>query len=378
MTVPSDVLQKLTGALGTLLHGDLQLTTILIDKFAPALHQTALDTIGAVDRRKQYEYLVYLLDPQIQVDEDNILHHRPDLSNIDKSLQKLFVTLQCHFASPDVISTLDRMRDHVDWPAVEQICEENRAYGAVLWAMGQRGFIETALSKAAVFEKQLTFDILKTLTTPGSNTADVGDHLNSLLEIGRRGTAVCLEQSTASGFMGVTLEDIWFQLLSSQLQSIHTISTLRTSGLNDAQDSARTNALSTLRGLVQETFASFVSVTSTQAVSFPRIFKRLVDPGLYTGPSSGTSYTEFRTILTSMLESYRTDEDMLVISKHLLSRDVFDTVEEYTKVKVKGWSASHSTCKYCHNSLLRPDRDNQTDTRLVICRSAVYHRQCVS
>lgn len=378
MTVPSDVLQKLTGALGTLLHGDLQLTTILIDKFAPALHQTALDTIGAADRRKQYEYLVYLLGPQIQVDEDNILHHRPDLSNIDKSLQKLFVTLQCHFASPDVISTLDRMRDHVDWPAVEQICEENRAYGAVLWAMGQRGFIETALSKAAVFEKQLTFDILKTLTTPGSNTADVGDHLNSLLEIGRRGTAVCLEQSTASGFMGVTLEDIWFQLLSSQLQCIHTISTLRTSGLNDAQDSARTNALSALRGLVQETFASFVSVTSTQAVSFPGIFKRLVDPGLYTGPSSGTSYTEFRTILTSMLESYRTDEDMLVISKHLLSRDVFDTVEEYTKVKVKGWSASHSTCKYCHNSLLRPDRDNQTDTRLVICRSAVYHRQCVS
>ncbi|KAI6134537.1 Golgi CORVET complex core vacuolar protein 8-domain-containing protein [Pisolithus croceorrhizus] len=379
MTVPSDVVHKLTGALGMLLQSDLQMAAVLIDKFAPALHQTALDTIGPADRRKQYEYLLYLLDPQTQVDEeDNILHHRPDLSNIDKSLQRLFVTLQCHFASPDVISTLDRMRNHVDWPSVEQICEENRVYGAVLWAMGQRGFTQTALSKAAGFEKQLTFDILKTLTTPGSDTTDVGDHLNSLLEIGRRGTALCLEQSAASGFTGVTLEDIWFQLLSSQLQSIHTISTLRKSGLNDAQDSARTNALSTLRGLVQETFASFVSISSTQAVSFPRIFKRLVDPGLYIGPSSGTSYTEFRTILTSMLESYRTDEDMLVISKHLLSRDVFDTVEEYTKEKAKGWSASHSICKYCHNSLLRPDRDNQTDTRLVISRSAVYHRQCAS
>ncbi|KAI6166140.1 Golgi CORVET complex core vacuolar protein 8-domain-containing protein [Pisolithus thermaeus] len=379
IVVPSDVVQKLTSALGTLLQSDLQLAAALIDKFAPALHQTALDTIGPADQRKQYEYLLYLLDPQTQVDEeDNILHHRPDLSNIDKSLQKVFVTLQCRFASSDVISTLDRMRNHVDWPSVEQICEENRAYGAVLWAMGQRGFTQTALSKAAGFEKQLTFDILKTLTTPGSDTADVGDHLNSLLEIGRRGTALCLEQSAASGFTGVTLEDIWFQLLSSQLQSIHTISTLRTSGLNDAQDSARTNALSTLRGLVQETFASFVSISSTQAVSFPRIFKRLVDPGLYIGPSSGTSYTEFRTILTSMLESYRTDEDMLVISKHLLSRDVFDTVEEYTKEKAKGWSASHSICKYCHNPLLRPDKDNQTDTRLVISRSAVYHRQCAS
>ncbi|KAI6040298.1 Golgi CORVET complex core vacuolar protein 8-domain-containing protein [Pisolithus marmoratus] len=380
MTVPSSMIQKLTGALGPLLQSNMRLTAILIDKFAPALHQTALDTIGPADRRKQYEYLVYLFDPQTQLDEeDNILLHRPDLPNIDKSLQRLFVTLQCHFAPPDVIDTLDRMRNHVDWSSVEQICEENRAYGAVLWAMSQRGFTQSALLKAAAFEKRLTFDIVQTLTTSDSATTDVGDYLSSLLEIGRRGTTMCLEQSAASGLTEVILEDIWFQLLSSQLQSIHTVSTLQTSGLNDAQDAARTTVLSTLRGLVQETFASFVSISSTQAVSFPRIFKRLVDPGLYTGSSSGTPYTEFRTILTSMLESYRTDEDMLVISKHLLSRDVFDTVEEYTKEKLRGWSASHSICTYCHNSLLRSDiRDGQTDTRLVISRSAIYHKQCAS
>lgn len=380
MTVPSDMVQKLTGAIGALLGSNLQLTAILIDKFAATLHQIALDTIGATDLQKQYEYLVYLLDPRSRVEEDdNILHHRPDPSNIDKSLQRLFVTLQCHFAPPNVIDTLDRMRNYLDWSAVEQICEENRAYGAVLWALSQRGFIQAALKKAAVFEKQLTFDIVRTLTTSDADRADVSDHLNSLLEIGRGSTTMCLEQSTASGFTGVTLEDMWFQLLASQLQSIHTISTLQTSGLNGAQDVARNNALSTLRALVQETFASFVSISSTRAVSFPRIFKRLVDPGLYTGPSSGTPYTEFRTILTSMLESYRTDEDMLVISKHLLNRNVFDTVEEYTKEKLRGWSASQSICTHCHTSLLRPDiTSNHTDTTLVISRSAIYHRQCPS
>ena len=71
-------------------------------------------------------------------------------------------------------------------------------------------------------------------------------------------------------------------------------------------------ALSAHRSLVQETFGTLVSIISTRAVSFPRLFKRLVDTATNAHGSMGTPYTEFLTILTGMLESYRSDGDMLI------------------------------------------------------------------
>ena len=369
----NDMTQMLSGSLGSILQRNLRLTAILIDKVAPALHQVALETIDPADEKTRYEYLAYLLDPLPRVDEeDNVLHHRPEPSRVDKDLRQLFISLRCRYMPSDLIDTLDRMRSSVDWFAVEQICEENGAYGTMLWAMGQRGATQEALTKAETLEMQLAGDIVKTLA---ASNPDTSRQLDSLSDIGRRGAAMCLEHSATS--TGVAVEDFWFQLLRSQLHSIHIISAFQIP--DDAQRVAKHAALSMLRSRVQETFASCVTVSSKQALSFPRLFKRLVDPGLYTTSSSGTPYTEFRTILTGMLESYRTDEDMLVISQHLLGRDVFDTVEEYLKEKKKGWSTHHGVCTSCHKALWQPDRvvdGSGMDTRVVISHRAIYHSQC--
>ncbi|KAL4073879.1 Golgi CORVET complex core vacuolar protein 8-domain-containing protein [Scleroderma citrinum] len=374
-----DIMQTLSSVLGSLLQRNLGLTAILIDKIAPALHQVALKIIDPADDESRYEYLTHLLDPWPQVDGDeNVLHYHPEPSRVDKTLLQLFISLRCRYMPSGLIDTLDRMRSNVDWDAVEQACEENRVYGTVLWAMNQRGMAQEALAKAEAFEMQLSRGIVKALAVPDADPTDISRQLDSLLEIGRRGAAICLEQSSTSA--NVPLEDFWFQLLRSQLHSIHIISTFQVSGLDDAQRLAKYDALSMLRSRVQETFASFVAISSKQALSFPRLFKRLVDPGLYTGSSSGTPYTEFRTILTGMLESYRTDEDMLVISQHLLGRDVFDTMEEYITEKVKGWSARDVVCTSCHKPLWQPDAvvdgGNSEDTRVIISRAAVYHSRC--
>ncbi|KAG6333677.1 hypothetical protein ID866_5407 [Astraeus odoratus] len=359
MVLSEAMLQTLSNALPTLLETDLRSTVLLVDNFTPTLHQVALDALESRNDEKRYEYLAHLLDPQPQLDgEDSVLRHRPVPSRVDKSLQQLFITLRCRYAPSDVIDTLERMQDNVDWSTMEQICEDNQAYGAVLWAMNHRGLTPKVLIKAETFEKQITQEVIDALMTSISDAINISKPLDSLLEIGHRGIAICLEQSSPSASPKMPLEDMWFQLLRSQLHSIHSISTFQ--GLADDAHVARVNVLLKLRGLVQETFTSFVTISSTQAVSFPRLFKRLVDSGLYTGSSSGIPYTEFRTILTGMLESYRTDEDMLAISQHLLSRDVFDTVEEYAKEKTKGWSAHHDVCMSCHKPLLQGDAGPST------------------
>jgi vacuolar protein sorting-associated protein 8 len=111
----------------------------------------------------------------------------------------------------------------------------------------------------------------------------------------------------------VPLEDIWFQLLSSQINSVQSVSACCTeealvgpihATFEDEASEVQWRALSALRSLVQQTFGALVSISSTRAVSFPQLFKRLVDPANYSHSETGMPYTEFRTILTGMMEFY--------------------------------------------------------------------------
>ncbi|KIJ67823.1 hypothetical protein HYDPIDRAFT_83392 [Hydnomerulius pinastri MD-312] len=376
--LPEDIRNALSSALGQLLEVDPQSTATLVDKFAPSLHEIALDTMDPADDRGRYDYLLHLLDPRTS-DGEGVSRQPAESSHVSEPLRRLFVKLQCRYSPSAVIDTVDRMRDSLDWFVVEHICEENHAYGAVLWSMDQRGQPREALVKAEAFEKQLTMDIARTLAASSPDGAIIDRQINALREIGQRGATICLEHSSTSSSTEVPLEDIWFQLLGSQLHSVQVVSNLRIAEDADRQR-LKGIALSTLRGLVQDTFASLVTISSTQAVSFPRLFKRLVDPKLYAGSTSGTPYTEFRTILTGMLESYRSDGDMLVISQRLLDRDVFDTVEEFTKERMRGWSAERGVCSHCHQSLLQRDgsfQPNNTDIQFIVSRRAIYHSSCL-
>lgn len=375
--LPQDIQSALSDALGHLLTLDLQSTVTLVEKFAPKLHETALNIVDPTDDRRRYDYLLHLINSQVS-DGENITSPYPlDHPHISEPLRLLFIELQCRYMPSGVIETLDRMRNDLDWPVVERICEQNHAYGAVLWALNQRGQPRDALAKAEGFEKQLTQRIARAVVRLDSSDANVDESVDALREIGQRGTSICLEHSSLSATTAVPLEDIWFQLLSSQLHSVQVVSNLH---LVDDVGGHRmkTMVLSSLRDLVQNTFASLVTISSTRAVSFPRLFKRLVDPGLYADSTPGTPYTEFRTILTGMLESYRSDGDMLSISQKLLHRDVFDTVEEYTKEKMRGWSVQH-ICSHCHQTLLQHERlggTNPTNISLTVARTAIYHTSC--
>ncbi len=88
-----------------------------------------------------------------------------------------------------------------------------------------------------------------------------------------------------------------------------------------------------------------MSVSSTRVVSFLRLFKQLVSAA--SSPkgqvSKGIPYTKFRTVLAGMLESFRPEGNMLVITKHLVDRDVSELVEE----RSKGWAPAQNACNGC-------------------------------
>ncbi|KAG2146389.1 Golgi CORVET complex core vacuolar protein 8-domain-containing protein [Suillus bovinus] len=370
--IPDDVINTLTISLDQLLQADVLATASLLDKHIPQLHEIALERPPLSDDRDQFIYLNHLV-PDSEYDRYSTTPSFP--TRINSRLRHRFVSLQCRFSPSNVIPVLKRLQDGIDWPTALSICEEAGAYDAVIWALNSNGQPQEALSKADIFEKQLTLDLARALASPVPGSTDsVNKYLNDLQAIGRRGISVCMEHSSSSSPAEVPLEDIWYQLLGSQIHTVQTLSACCSTGKgSDAE--LEGEVLSTLRAIVQETFASLVSVSSTQAVSFPRLFKRLVDPAIHSG-TTGMLYTEFRAILTGMLESYRTDGDMLIISKHLIDRDVFDSVELYTKEKMHGWAPSCGVCSLCGRTLLLSRADVESGQIRLSRTGTIYHLKC--
>ncbi|KAJ7072283.1 Golgi CORVET complex core vacuolar protein 8-domain-containing protein [Mycena amicta] len=365
--LPPEIMETVAAALPHLLQISLTSTAALVDKYAPDLHEVALNEFGEVGDRQRFVYLRHLLGPSTSDDD----HRAPGPSlKPPKHLRQLYISLECRYHPREVTKVLQYFPpDLLDWPDVIQLCEESEAYEAVVWALNYRGDPRDALAKAETFEKRLTLRIVESFSGSVSEAALEKD-LETLRALGQTGVEICLERSQGVSATEVPLEDIWFQLLSSQINSVQSVSACASEPL-PGQDKVLEETLSALRSLVQSTFGALVSISSTRAVSFPRLFKRLVTSA--TDASTGTQYTEFRTILTAMLESYRSDGDMLAISKKLVDRDLFDTIANAMKERARGWAPNGLHCVVCGKLL----HGGEGLMQIVVPRTGrIYHRAC--
>ncbi|RDB25342.1 Vacuolar protein sorting-associated protein 8 [Hypsizygus marmoreus] len=386
-----DLIDVISHALPRLLETSLTSTAVLLDAHAPDLHERALQSLGDDGDPQRFLYLRHLLGPPQQEEEEE--DHMPSIRTgpslkVPTHLRQLYVSLQCRYRPKDVVVALKYLpAELLDWEDVLHSCESNEVFHAVVWATNWRGDPRQALLKAETFEKRLTLKLVEDLFSDVDLTpqqiASIHHNVESLEDIGRTGIAVCLEHSQGASKADVPLEDIWFQLLSSQINCIQALSGSLSKDIDNMKWNAETRAtqgstLSKLRALVQATFASLVSVTSTHAVSFPRLFKRLVTSA---PASTSTQYTEFRIILTGMLESYRSDGDMLVITKHLVDRDLFETMAEIARERDRGWGPSQLTCLYCRKPLLSKYHSQTSDVtvaEIVVSRTGkIYHNRCL-
>ncbi|KAJ7346672.1 lateendosome to vacuole transport-family protein [Mycena albidolilacea] len=380
-TMPPEILATLAAALPQLLDASIASTAALIDKHAPDLHEIALNGLGEDGDRDRYVYLRHLLGPPPPEDEQAANRGSGPSLKPSPQLRQLFISLQCRYHPHDVVNVLRFIpSDLLDWSDVIQTCESTEVFDAVVWALNYRGDPRDALTKAETFEKRLTLRVVEAFSGTESD-ATLRKDVDALEAVGRTGIEICLERSQGASVTEVPLEDIWFQLLSSQINCVQSVSACASdpTDLAPGQDKILDKTLSVLRSLVQDTFGALVSISSTRAVSFPRLFKRLVTSA--THASTGTQYTEFRTILTGMLESYRSDGDMLTISKSLVDRDLFETIAEATRERARGWAPSGRTCTVCRKPLYRgsgPADPDAAPTQIVVSRTGkIYHNSCL-
>ena len=385
--LPNELIPIVASSLPRLLDASIAGTATLIDRLIPELHNEALEMFNNnLDPDKnRHEYLQSLLYPS---DEEG--GHAGHSHNVPQLLQQLFIALQCRFNPTEVIPTLQHLvKFTLDLSEVLETCESNEVYDAVIWAINWQGDPQRALLKADTSQKRISLKILETLNLD-PHSPSIARELDSLQAIAKISRVICLERSQGSS-IEVPLEDMWFSLLNSQIHTVQTISgsiqnqsSDTDPGYNEQQVKVKEveRLLTSLRSLVQTTFSTLVTVTSTSAVSFPRLFKRLVNS---TPQSTGSYYNEFRMILTGMLESYRSDEDLLIMLKHLVDRDLFDVVAQMTHEQKSGWISRRETCQYCRKSLaplnitspLSRSSTNVSIHQIIVSRTgAIYHRNC--
>ena len=380
--LPNELISIVSESLPRLLDADIAGTAALIDKLIPELHSQALEIFNTnLDPDQDcHEYLQSLLHPS-SGEGGHIWQKTGHSHNVPQRLQQMFIALQCRFNPTEVIPTLQHLvKNNIDLPEVLETCESNQVYDAVVWAIDWQGDPQGALLKADTSQKRISLKILETLNLDPCSPS-IARELDSLQAIAKVSRDICLERSQGSS-IEVPLEDMWYKLLNSQIHSVQIISgSMQTHQSSDADNEQQVHLLSSLRSLVQATFSTLVTVTSTSAVSFPRLFKRLVNS---TPQSTGSHYNEFRIILTGMLESYRSDEDLLIMLKHLVDRDLFDIVAQVTRERTSGWVSRRGTCRYCRKSLaplnvvsLSHGPVNVSIHQIIVSRTGViYHRNC--
>lgn len=395
-TLPPELLATVADSLTSLLDRSISSTAALMDKRSPLLHEQAMKILRERPSCDRFLYLQYLLGSPHSFEDSEYFPHRDKAgpsAQVPMPLRQEYVALLCENDPTMVIHELEYLPpDYLDWTQTVKICEEHAVYDAVIWALNWRGDPSAALTKAEEFEKLLSDRIAQSLNEHDPHREEtVHDILSALRNIQHTAVNVCVANSKPTAEPKVVLEDAWFQLLKSQIGCVHRVSlscTVQAVGTSDSKASDDTKELeqetmTTLRTLVQDTFTSLMSVSSSKAVSFPRLFKRLVDSVTDTRVAKGALYQEFQVILTGMLESYRSDEDLLVITKRLMERDVFVSVEEVTRDRMRGWAPSRPICTKCGERLhdtkkpIGVAEESAPGVQLVVSRTGdIYHRTC--
>ncbi|KAG8934238.1 Vacuolar protein sorting-associated protein 8 [Tulasnella sp. 408] len=387
--LPPDLTSVVVDTLPQLLELGVTATASVIDRFFPEYHSTALEALGSGETYKQFVYLRTLVEP-LPNSESPATSRQPENASrhLDQPGRNLYLRLLCQYDPAALIPLLQRVPDnYYDTSEVVEEVEASGIYDVTVWLLDREGKVADAFAKV---ESQSRLGGLKLADILASTPSE--DECRRAVEQQTRlvemGTELCRRHSSSSNTVsGLTSEDMWFQLLESQIEMVQSVAS---AALKLEQDDAGASSplgnkvLTELRTLLQGTFTQLLSNSTSTDVSFPRLFKRLVDSTSASRTSTKGLYTEFRLILTGMLDSYRSEGDFLTLNNRLIQQDLHGVIAEGVKARTRGWRPKNVYCTQCDKAPV-PNSPPPNDTeavqnslpRLRIFRSGVIcHSRC--
>jgi vacuolar protein sorting-associated protein 8 len=356
--VPRDVALVALEALPRLLEVDIGRTAVFVDQRMPDQHHTAIHHLQG-DEKRQLIYLRTLLQPSNMRsgfgDEESI---PPPSKNVDADLQRLFFESLCRTDGDDVVEALQSTKENVlSYEDLLPIFKEESAHDAVIFSLRETNrdgdaleYIETACQS----EGENIVSIWESSMGPKEQKL-LEKILHRVERMAKMGVSLCQTPKDPS----FPADKQWLRLLESEILLVQRVVDAK----GQWSDESSNQIIDTLRKLTHESFDSLILHASAQGISFPQLFKELVtsttQANKYSSNPSTELYSEFRMILTGMLDTYRYEGELLTTTLALINRDVNNTFEEWTRQLQIGWRAPRAVCGNCHRSLVASELDAQ-------------------
>ncbi|KAI5478318.1 late endosome to vacuole transport-related protein [Pseudohyphozyma bogoriensis] len=384
-----DLVDTILDAVPTLVQAHesgLQETADLIDAFLPDKHAVVIERLKSSQWR-QFAYLRCLLEPGSV--ESHTARDRAPSTRLDTSQRLLYLSLLCTHEPYHVVRFFETESQKLAaLPEALRICEETEVYDALIWAIDQGGDTGKALDKIDDTLNSRTELMLQALLAeaeeeeeksepeeeeqdnerPDVQTDAVADRtLEQIAAITRVGIQICVTRTSGpQQSKSISGEELWFRLLSSLVATVRAVRAIAPAPVRPSDMSSSHRRISgasiiihgdeprplsarssdILSGLIPTALSSLVSTTTSREVSFPNLMRRLIDSNARS-PAADRSYAEFKAIVTSMLDTYVFEGDLLDITSKISAQDLFEHVEHLRIERDKGWRAQGELCGEC-------------------------------
>jgi hypothetical protein len=394
-TQRNELAETILDAVPSLVQADeagLQQTADLVDTFLPTHHAEVIERLASSPWR-QFAYLRCLLEPAFSDTHDSSSpsKDRAPSTRLDTPQRLQYLSLLCTHEPAHVIRYLegDAGRLASEEEAL-RICEEAEVFDALVWATDRGGETKKALDRVDETLESRTELLVRTmLGAPAgleeeeeedqeregeggrrmfeTNSTPTDSILDQISAISKVAIQICVKRTSgAERTKEMTGEDLWFRLLSSLVATVRAVRAIapapprrsdlssshrRTSGASvvfhdDDPHPLSPRASDTLSSLIPTALSSLVSTTSTRDVSFPTLMRRLIDSNARS-PAADRSYSEFKAIVTSMLDTYVFEGDLLALTSKISAQDLFHHVEKLKLERDRGWRAGGECCEDC-------------------------------
>ncbi|OAA46885.1 golgi complex component [Metarhizium rileyi] len=340
-----------------------------------AVHEHIVDS-AEDDAALQHSYLRALIEPRILVDEDG--------DRTEQELVERYIQLMCKYNPSHVSEFVEAIRPaDLRLEKLLPTMEENGVVDAAVVLMARDGQINSAMDRLIqhLFTLESALQGLLTQVNDSANDVDAGSStvevLKGLQKYVHVGIWLCQGQTKTSKKMnGVkkgkalakdslsTDEVLWLSLIDACVQITKRLSPIileQVEGSNREDD----KSLALLRSLVQHTFTSLLTATSSQNriqagsnllsnagsnLSFLRILRAF----LTNAAASSPNVADLRNVLSSIFAAYAYEESILRLSNRLLEKNLFINVNQSIQLRQRGWRPRGSTCEACSRRVWGP------------------------
>lgn len=369
----ADVIVGSTSDLATRGESALSRLARLVSTFLPDRHADVLQHFDATEWRR-FVYLRCLFEPE----EGDGADVSPD-----PALLRDYVASLCRSDPRHLVTFLsNRPTKEAQDPDLLAVCEKAGSYDALVWALDKQGEPVKALARASEALEMRTDSLLELLLDANqtespasidSRQRNTSVAVEQIRAVTATAIQVCVARTTGHRRLkGVDPEELWYNLLSSLVATLRAVRSIAPTGPSNHRDAAGRraslssliqhtadeqalggNASELLSTMIPDALSALVSSTTSQDVSFPRLVRRLIE-ATPSGSSTSSSYAEFKGVITSMLDTYAFEGDLLDQSSVITAQDLFVVVEAFKQERERGWRPGRGTARTSCAECLQP------------------------